>query len=192
MSGSTVRKVQPFTISTKLSLPKCAADCPGDPCPDVAMAALDNRGLRHNLNERVSLYLAQSQAAPGPPEGRVQSTSPMEEGVTDEDRLNRNSLARSIKKITLSNWHGEPGPGEDGVARDPAHASCQRNHNNNNSRPGKAPFKVRAPGSFSLPVGSFACALHPILPSASLRSTQPRPSSWFLCSALGISVSLKE
>ncbi|XP_059572826.1 uncharacterized protein LOC102559868 isoform X8 [Alligator mississippiensis] len=142
MSGSTVRKVQPFTISTKLSLPKCAADCPGDPCPDVAMAALDNRGLRHNLNERVSLYLAQSQAAPGPPEGRVQSTSPMEEGVTDEDRLNRNSLARSIKKITLSNWHGEPGPGEDGVARDPAHASCQRNHNNNNSRPGKAPFKL--------------------------------------------------
>ncbi|XP_019382364.1 PREDICTED: uncharacterized protein LOC109304334 isoform X6 [Gavialis gangeticus] len=142
MSGSTVRKVQPFTISTKLSLPKCAADCPGDPCPDVTMAALDNRSLRHNLNERVSLYLAQTQAAPGPPEGRVQSTSPMEEGVTDEDRLNRNSLARSIKKITLSNWHGEPGPGEDGVAGDPAHASCQRNHNNNNSRPGKAPFKM--------------------------------------------------
>ncbi|XP_019382362.1 PREDICTED: uncharacterized protein LOC109304334 isoform X4 [Gavialis gangeticus] len=142
MSGSTVRKVQPFTISTKLSLPKCAADCPGDPCPDVTMAALDNRSLRHNLNERVSLYLAQTQAAPGPPEGRVQSTSPMEEGVTDEDRLNRNSLARSIKKITLSNWHGEPGPGEDGVAGDPAHASCQRNHNNNNSRPGKAPFKL--------------------------------------------------
>ncbi|XP_025053592.1 uncharacterized protein LOC102373457 isoform X12 [Alligator sinensis] len=142
MSGSTVRKVQPFTISTKLSLPKCAADCPGDPCPDVAMAALDNRGLRHNLNERVSLYLAQTQAAPGPPEGRVQSTSPMEEGVSDEDQLNRNSLSRSIKKITLSNWHGEPGPGEDGVAGDPAHASCQRNHNNNNSRPGKAPFKL--------------------------------------------------
>ncbi|XP_019382363.1 PREDICTED: uncharacterized protein LOC109304334 isoform X5 [Gavialis gangeticus] len=144
MSGSTVRKVQPFTISTKLSLPKCAADCPGDPCPDVTMAALDNRSLRHNLNERVSLYLAQTQAAPGPPEGRVQSTSPMEEGVTDEDRLNRNSLARSIKKITLSNWHGEPGPGEDGVAGDPAHASCQRNHNNNNSRPGKAPFKAES------------------------------------------------
>ncbi|XP_019405205.1 PREDICTED: uncharacterized protein LOC109319854 isoform X6 [Crocodylus porosus] len=142
MSGSTVRKVQPFTISTKLSLPKCAADCPGDPCPDVAMAALDNHSLRHNLNERVSLYLAQTQAAPGPPEGRVQSTSPVEEGVTDEDRLNRNSLARSIKKITLSNWHGEPGRGEDGVAGDPAHASCQRNHNNNNSRPGKAPFKL--------------------------------------------------
>ncbi|XP_019405204.1 PREDICTED: uncharacterized protein LOC109319854 isoform X5 [Crocodylus porosus] len=144
MSGSTVRKVQPFTISTKLSLPKCAADCPGDPCPDVAMAALDNHSLRHNLNERVSLYLAQTQAAPGPPEGRVQSTSPVEEGVTDEDRLNRNSLARSIKKITLSNWHGEPGRGEDGVAGDPAHASCQRNHNNNNSRPGKAPFKAES------------------------------------------------
>ncbi|XP_044865505.1 uncharacterized protein LOC123366283 isoform X1 [Mauremys mutica] len=143
MSGSTARKIQPFTISTKLSLPKCTVDFPGDSCPDDTMAGLDNRTLRQNLNECVPLYLAQAQSSPVPPGGGFQSTSPTEEGITDEDQLNRNSLARSIKKITLSNWHGEPGPGKEGVSRGPVHTSCERNHNNNNSsRPGKAQFKV--------------------------------------------------
>lgn len=139
MSGSTARKVQPFTISTKLSLPKCAADFPGDACPGIALAsALDSRrGLRRSLNERISLYLAQARAGP---ESRPRSPSPAEELGTEEERLNRNSLARSIKKITLSNWHGEAGgPG------DPTRTGGERNHNNNNSRPGKAQFKVSAP-----------------------------------------------
>ncbi|XP_068795609.1 spectrin beta chain, non-erythrocytic 4 isoform X2 [Struthio camelus] len=144
MSGSTARKVQPFTISTKLSLPKCAADFSGDACPGIALSsALDNhRGLRHNLNERISLYLAQARASPAPPDSQPRSTSPVEEGVTDEDQLNRNSLARSIKKITLSNWHGEAGSGDAGGPGDPARTGGERNHNNNNSRPGKAQFKV--------------------------------------------------
>lgn len=144
MSGSTARKVQPFTISTKLSLPKCAADFPGAACPGIALAsALDSRrGLRRSLNERISLYLAQTRAAPAAPESRPRSPSPGEEGGTEEERLNRNSLARSIKKITLSNWHGEAGAGGPG---DPARTGGERNHNNNNSRPGKAQFKVSAP-----------------------------------------------
>ncbi|XP_062427981.1 uncharacterized protein LOC134138403 isoform X6 [Rhea pennata] len=144
MSGSTARKVQPFTISTKLSLPKCAADFSGDACPGIALApALDNHhGLRHNLNERISLYLAQAQASPAAPNSQPHSASTLEEGVTNEDRLNRNSLARSIKKITLSNWHGEALSGDAGGPEDPAHTGSDRNHNNNNSRPGKAQFKV--------------------------------------------------
>ncbi|KAM6084870.1 uncharacterized protein LJ206_006794 [Theristicus caerulescens] len=144
MSGSTARKVQPFTISTKLSLPKCAADFPGDACPGIALAsALDNhRGLRRSLNERISLYLAQARAGPAAPEGQLRSPSPGEEAGTEEERLNRSSLARSIKKITLSNWHGE---GDAGGPGDPARTGGERNHNNNNSsssRPGKAQFKV--------------------------------------------------
>ncbi|KAM6207382.1 uncharacterized protein WM294_001741 [Sarcoramphus papa] len=145
MSGSTARKVQPFTISTKLSLPKCAADFSGDACPGIALAsALDtHRGLRRSLNERISLYLAQARASPAsPPEGQPRSPSPGEDGGTDEEQLNRNSLARSIKKITLSNWHGEAGAGDAGGPRDPARSGGERNHNNNNSRPGKAQFKV--------------------------------------------------
>ncbi|XP_071595401.1 uncharacterized protein [Heliangelus exortis] len=141
MSGSMARKVQPFTISTKLSLPKCAADFPGDACPGIALAsALDNhRGLRRSLNERISLYLAQARASPAAPEGQPRRSSPGGEAGTDEERLNRNSLARSIKKITLSNWHGEAGAGGQG---DPARTGGERNHNNNNSRAGKAQFKV--------------------------------------------------
>ncbi|XP_030354667.1 uncharacterized protein LOC115613432 isoform X2 [Strigops habroptila] len=144
MSGSTARKVQPFTISTKLSLPKCAADFPGDACPGIALAsALDNhRGLRRSLNERISLYLAHARAGPTASEGQPRSPSPGEHGGTDDERLNRSSLARSIKKITLSNWHGDTGAGDTAGPGDPKRDGGERNHNNNNSRPGKAQFKV--------------------------------------------------
>ncbi|XP_041260089.1 spectrin beta chain, non-erythrocytic 2-like [Onychostruthus taczanowskii] len=144
MSGSTARKVQPFTISTRLSLPKCAADFPGDACPGIALAsALDShRGLRRSINERISLYLAHARAGPAAPAGQPRSPSPGEDGGPDEDRLNRSSLARSIKKITLSNWYGDAGTGEAGAPGDPARAGGERNHNNNNSRTGKAQFKV--------------------------------------------------
>ncbi|XP_033000442.1 uncharacterized protein LOC117044110 isoform X4 [Lacerta agilis] len=133
MSGSRARKVQPFTITTKLSQPKCSLDFPGDSCPDIA--ALDNHALHQNLNERVSLYL--TQASPVSSEGRFDSTSPIEV-ATNEDRINRNSLSRSIKKITLSNWHGEPNPGEETST----HTRCERNCNNNNCRTGKSQFKM--------------------------------------------------
>ncbi|KAJ7413527.1 spectrin beta chain, non-erythrocytic 2-like protein [Pitangus sulphuratus] len=144
MSGSTARKVQPFTISTRLSLPKCAADFPGAACPGIALAsALDShRGLRRSINERISLYLAHARAGPAAPAEQPRSPSPGEDGATDEDRLNRNSLARSIKKITLSNWYGEAGAGNAGRPGDPARVGSERNHNNNNSRTGKAQFKV--------------------------------------------------
>ncbi|XP_064914163.1 uncharacterized protein LOC102087755 isoform X3 [Columba livia] len=144
MSGSTARKVQPFTISTKLSLPKCAADFPGDACSGIALtSALDNHhGLRRSLNERISLYLAQARASPAVPQSQPRNPSPGEEGRTDEERLNRNSLTRSIKKITLSNWHGEACVGNAGGPRDPGRTGSERNHNNNNSRPGKSQFKV--------------------------------------------------
>ncbi|XP_071284760.1 spectrin beta chain, non-erythrocytic 1-like isoform X7 [Agelaius tricolor] len=144
MSGSTARKVQPFTISTRLSLPKCAADFPGDACPGIALAsALDShRGLRRSINERISLYLAHARAGPAAAAGQPRSPSPGEDGGPDEDRLNRSSLARSIKKITLSNWYGDTGTAEAGGHGDPARAGGERNHNNNNSRTGKAQFKV--------------------------------------------------
>ncbi|KAM6279463.1 uncharacterized protein LJ264_001942 isoform 2-T2 [Porphyrio hochstetteri] len=145
MSGSMARKVQPFTINTKLSLPKCAADFPADACPGIALAsALDNHhGLRRSLNERISLYLAQARASPAAPEGQPRSPSPGEDGGTEEERLNRSSLARSIKKITLSNWHGEAGTGDARGPGSPVRTTGgERNHNNNNSRPGKAQFKV--------------------------------------------------
>ncbi|XP_040408794.1 uncharacterized protein LOC121067923 isoform X2 [Cygnus olor] len=140
MSGSTARKVQPFTISTKLSLPKCAADFAADACPGIALAsALDNhRGLRRDLNQRISLYLAQARGGPAGPPGQPRRG---EEGG-EEERLSRGSLARSIKKITLSNWHGEAGSGDAGGSGDPGRAGGERNHNNNNSRTGKAQFKV--------------------------------------------------
>ncbi|XP_030092128.2 spectrin beta chain, non-erythrocytic 2-like isoform X3 [Serinus canaria] len=146
MSGSTARKVQPFTISTRLSLPKCAADFPGDACPGIALAsALDShRGLRRSINERISLYLAHARAGPAAPAGHPRSPSPGEDGGPDEDRLNRSSLARSIKKITLSNWYGDAGTGEAGGPGDPARAGSERNHNNNNSRTGKAQFKAES------------------------------------------------
>lgn len=149
MSGSTARKVQPFTISTRLSLPKCAADFPGDSCPGVALAsALDShRGLRRSINERISLYLAHARAGPAAAAGQPRSPSPGEDGGPDEDRLNRSSLARSIKKITLSNWYGDAGTAEAGGHGDPARPGGERNHNNNNSRTGKAQFKVSDPGT---------------------------------------------
>lgn len=137
MSGSTARKVQPFTISTKLSLPKGSPDFPGD----GSITALDNCVMRQNLNEHVSLYLAQ--ASPGPAGGRFDSTSPVEEMVTDEDRVNLNSLSRSIKKITLSDWHRESGSSQERMPGSSVHTNCERNCNNNNCRSGKAQFKVR-------------------------------------------------
>ncbi|XP_061480818.1 uncharacterized protein LOC133383685 isoform X2 [Rhineura floridana] len=140
MSGSRARKVQPFTITTKLSLPKYSLDFPGDSCPSIPIAALDNHVLHQNLNERVSLYLAQAPSVPTG--GRFGCTSPVEEVVINEDRINRNSLSRSIKKITLSNWHGEPSPDEEAMLKGPAHTSCERNCNNNNCRTGKAQFKI--------------------------------------------------
>ncbi|XP_072189224.1 uncharacterized protein [Excalfactoria chinensis] len=137
MSGSTARKVQPFTISTKLSAPKCAAEFSADSCPGIALAsALDGRrGLRAGLEQRISLYLAQARAGPRE-QPRGTGTGPG--GGGEEERVSRGALARSIKRITLSNWHG----GDAGAPRDRARAGGERNHNNNNSGAGTAHVKV--------------------------------------------------
>ncbi|KAM3851069.1 uncharacterized protein M6D78_018979 [Vipera latastei] len=141
MSGSTARKVQPFTISTKLSLPKCALEFPRDSCTDIPLAALNNHDLHQNFNECVSLYLAQTSLEPA--EGRFKSSaSPIEEVIASDDCINSNSLSRSIKKITLSNWHGKDGLGEEGIFRGHSHTSAEKNYNNNNCKAGKAQFKV--------------------------------------------------
>ncbi|XP_034283960.1 uncharacterized protein LOC117671845 isoform X2 [Pantherophis guttatus] len=140
MSGSTARKVQPFTISTKLSLPKCSLEFPRDSCTDIPLEALNNHDLHQNLNECVSLYLAQTSLEPAGE--RFKRASPIEEVVTNDDCINSNSLSRSIKKITLSNWHGKGGLGEEGLYRGPSHNSAEKNYNNNNCKAGKAQFKV--------------------------------------------------
>ncbi|XP_070590319.1 uncharacterized protein [Erythrolamprus reginae] len=140
MSGSTARKVQPFTISTKLSLPKCSLEFPRDSCTDIPLHAQNNRDLHQNLNECVSLFLAQTSLEPAGE--RFKSASPVEEGVANDDCINSNSLSRSIKKITLSNWHGKSGLGEEGIFRGCSHNGAEKNYNNNNCKAGKAQFKV--------------------------------------------------
>ncbi|XP_052006595.1 uncharacterized protein LOC127660426 isoform X1 [Xyrauchen texanus] len=97
MSESIVRKVQPFTIGTKLSAP---------PVPDGYLPKqtfTNNCKLRH-LNEQVSLYLGRSQVCDrrcGPP------TTPVNLVNHHLDHLNRNTVSpnaasRSIRKITIS------------------------------------------------------------------------------------------
>ncbi|KAJ7340935.1 hypothetical protein JRQ81_004222 [Phrynocephalus forsythii] len=140
MSNGTARKVQPFTISTKLSLPKGSLDFPEESCPGIPIHTLDNRDCHENLNECVSLYLAQTSS--GLTGRSFSSTSPVEEVVVNEDRINRNSLSRSIRKITLSSSHGEPGSGGAGMLRGPACTTSDRNCNNNNCRTGTSQYKV--------------------------------------------------
>ncbi|XP_042691345.1 spectrin beta chain, non-erythrocytic 2-like, partial [Centrocercus urophasianus] len=59
-------------------------------------------------------------------------------GPGEEERVSRGALGRSIKRITLSNWHG----GDAGSQRDAARAGGEKNHNNNNSGAGTAHVKV--------------------------------------------------
>ncbi|KAL4641337.1 hypothetical protein GN956_G11502 [Arapaima gigas] len=115
MSESIVRKVQPFTIGTKLSVPavpKCT-DFAGHFLPSQV---LDNRRLPGNQNERVPLYLDQTglcgataDPSPAPAAAKipVQVESRRREEVCEEDALNRNTTSptaasRSIRKITIS------------------------------------------------------------------------------------------
>ncbi|MEQ2203581.1 hypothetical protein XENOCAPTIV_001033 [Xenoophorus captivus] len=109
MSESIVRKVQPFTIGTRLSVPS-VTKCQEFPQRYLPSEALDNCVLQHNLN---SLYLSRSQVrAHG---SRlvlpiVDQAAPMKlnpEHVAAEDHLNQNiaspsAVSRSIKKITIS------------------------------------------------------------------------------------------
>ncbi|XP_053314966.1 spectrin beta chain, non-erythrocytic 5-like [Spea bombifrons] len=125
MSQSVIRKAQPFTIGTRLSLPKCPEFAPGGPgaadsCPPP-------------LNERVSQYLAHARPPPrgfSPHRRTLRPDSPTE-GITEDHGLGQACLARAIKKITLSV------PGDRGGKADPGVLALksQGNFNNNNSRP---------------------------------------------------------
>ncbi|XP_059372833.1 uncharacterized protein LOC132110279 [Carassius carassius] len=99
MSESIVRKIQPFTIGTKLStpaVPKCS-DFPDGFLPNRTFS--DNCTLRH-LNEQVSLYLGHDRHCGPVVKHRREEMS--------DDRLNRNTISssntasRSIRKITIS------------------------------------------------------------------------------------------
>ncbi|XP_018118242.1 uncharacterized protein LOC108716554 isoform X2 [Xenopus laevis] len=109
MPQSVMRKAQPFTIGTKLSLPKYPV-----------VGTLDSGPLP--LNERVSQYLAQ--ACPTGHTYASQCASPT--GTVSEHCV----LARSIRKITLSSPRSPPSGEAVGV-----HQQYSRgNYNNNNSR----------------------------------------------------------
>ncbi|XP_055083243.1 uncharacterized protein LOC117382198 isoform X2 [Periophthalmus magnuspinnatus] len=138
MSESIVRKVQPFTIGTRLSVP-AVSKCQ-DFAPDYLQSpSLDNCTLPHNLN---SLYLSRSPVCGnGPRVSPVQTQSAVgqEPDMAAEDHLNQNicsaaAVARSIKKITISGTRDRP------ENRTVNKAACvfvtgitENNNNNNNS-----------------------------------------------------------
>ncbi|XP_039594246.1 spectrin beta chain, non-erythrocytic 1 isoform X5 [Polypterus senegalus] len=111
MSESFVRKIQPFTIGTKLSVPtvsKCT-EFTNTYLPDPE---LDNCNLRHNLNEKIPLYLGNRELHTetshfSPVANRLLQVDRSQEEISEEDHENSNGAAqatssRSIRKITIS------------------------------------------------------------------------------------------
>lgn len=136
MSESIVRKVQPFTIGTRLSVPS-VNKCQEFPQSYLPNEALDNCVLQHNLN---SLYLKSSQVcAHGSrlviPIVDKAAVKVNPEHVAAEDHLNQNiaspsAVSRSIKKITIS---GSKEQSDTNMAVGPATCSSSGNNNNNNN-----------------------------------------------------------
>ncbi|KAM4729451.1 uncharacterized protein FYW61_010025 [Anableps anableps] len=137
MSESIVRKVQPFTIGTRLSVPS-VTKCQEFPQSYLPSEALDNCVLQQNLN---SLYLSTSQVCA---HGSrlvlpiVDQATPIKinpEHVAAEDHLNQNiaspsAVSRSIKKITIS---GSKDQSDTKTALGPVTHSSSGNNNNNNN-----------------------------------------------------------
>lgn len=134
MSESIVRKVQPFTIGTRLSVPA------GSKCQDFTQTYLQNQSLdnciQHNLN---SLYLSRAQVCARGPCLVPPVVKPLQrhqEDTAAEDQLNQNvasgssTVSRSIKKITIS---GSGDGSEDKAGRVSASGSTSENNNNNNN-----------------------------------------------------------
>lgn len=141
MSESIVRKVQPFTIGTKLSVPT-VPKCQEFTQSYLQSQSLDNCTLQHNLN---SLYLSQSQVCVHGPclvSPIVKQVAPVkcnQELMAAEDHLNQNvaspsAVSRSIKKITIS---GSKDRSESkvtmGAAQISITGSTSENNNNNNN-----------------------------------------------------------
>ncbi|PWA25675.1 hypothetical protein CCH79_00001440, partial [Gambusia affinis] len=137
MSESIVRKVQPFTIGTRLSVPS-VTKCQEFPQSYLPSEALDNCVLQRNLN---SLYLSRSQVcAHGsrlvlPTVDQAAPVKIQPEHVAAEDHLNQNiaspsAVSRSIKKITIS---GSKDQSDSKTALGPVTCSTSGNNNNNNN-----------------------------------------------------------
>ncbi|XP_067278657.1 spectrin beta chain, non-erythrocytic 1 isoform X6 [Pseudorasbora parva] len=97
MSESIVRKIQPFTIGTKLSapaVPKCSDLVPDGYLPNRTFS--DNCKLRH-LNEQVSLYLGRDRRC-----GSIPAKHPREDDHLNRNTTSPNAASRSIRKITIS------------------------------------------------------------------------------------------
>ncbi|XP_061601918.1 uncharacterized protein LOC133464018 isoform X2 [Cololabis saira] len=140
MSESFVRKVQPFTIGTRLSVPP-VPKCQEFTQTYLSSEALDNCVLQHNLN---SLYLSRPPVRPhGPRRGSpvARRAAPVQhdpEHMAAEDQLNQNvvspsAVSRSIKKITISGSKDKSG---NTMSAGPAKLSvtgCPSENNNNNN-----------------------------------------------------------
>ncbi|KAF7664016.1 hypothetical protein LDENG_00192520 [Lucifuga dentata] len=140
MSESIVRKVQPFTIGTRLSVPT-VPKCQEFTQSYLQSQSLDNCTLQHNLN---SLYFSRSQVCAhgpclaSPIVKQVASVKPPnQEDMAAEDHLNQNvapssAVSRSIKKITIS---GNKERSENTLSVGPARlpGSTSENNNNNNN-----------------------------------------------------------
>lgn len=138
MSESIARKIQPFTIGTRLSAP-AVPKCQEFGQSYLQSQNLDNCALQRNLN---SLYLGHPQVRPHgtrlvssitrqvdqPAETR------QEDAEAQLDQLNQNlvpasAVSRSIKKITIS---GSKNRSEGKVTVAVQQAKCENNNNNNN------------------------------------------------------------
>ncbi|XP_045069855.1 uncharacterized protein LOC121561532 [Coregonus clupeaformis] len=122
MSESIVRKVQPFTIRTRLSVSGPATRSKGPDFPQQS-GTLGNITLQTNLHDRVSLYLSQVQVCMTAPHlvplANRTTPTPVPVKQQHEDHRNQNAMSesrsavspvsvspttasRSIRKITIS------------------------------------------------------------------------------------------
>ncbi|XP_070697709.1 spectrin beta chain, non-erythrocytic 1 [Pempheris klunzingeri] len=131
MSESIMRKVQPFTIGTRLSVP-AVPKCQEFTQSYLQSQSLDNCTLQHNLN---SIYLSRSQVCAHGPCLVSPIVKHKQEDMAAEDHLNQNvstpsAVSRSIKKITIS---GSKDRSENKVSQPSITGSTSENNNNNNN-----------------------------------------------------------
>ncbi|KAJ8264211.1 hypothetical protein GJAV_G00146520 [Gymnothorax javanicus] len=152
MSESIVRKIQPFTIGTKLSVPSLPKS-PNFEDTFLPRQSLDTCQLQNSLNDQdqVDFYLGQTQTQVPSPQLDSETTGESQmDSHSKEDNLNRNgvsptSSSRSIRKITISGGPESPGdnPAQRGdclvspFTSKPENINVNNNNNNNNVATGK-------------------------------------------------------